>query len=159
MAAATNTIPMVDISLPNSKIESGSEPTIIKKRALETELDTNSIEKKIKIEEIKPVLMYRLTNPSKPNWSHSVYSSSLLVKNIKNTYFLEKLKVFIKEYINRNGILKNDYKGTKISQFSPEFLLLVSNYRMAYYTDTKTDNELFIEFTNIEGVIKYGKLD
>jgi len=40
-----------------------------------------------------------------------------------------------------------------------EFLILVSNYRMAYYTDTKTDNELFIEFTNIEGVIKYGKLD
>lgn len=46
-----------------------------------------------------------------------------------------------------------------MTQFSPEFLLLVSYYRMAYYTDTNTNTELWNEFTNIEGVVKYGKLD
>ena len=158
MASSTNPLQMplhLPLSLQNEdSLKPEQSVQQLNKRSLETELDTFPIEKKQKTEETKHFL-YKII---KPNYSHTVYSNSAFVKHIDNPIFIEKLKEFIILYHNRNGFVKTENKPVKICNYSSEFLLLVSYYRVAYYKDTKTNDELWSEFTNISGDIKYNKL-
>ena len=136
-----------------------------------SELDTNnnSFVKKQKIEDSK-TLLYVFENLI---YMQKIYSNSELVKKIKNPYFLNNLAKFTSKYhglpyeydINPKNRLSrttlsriNPFvinESDKITIYSPIFLKLTVDYRMAYYEDIKSNDELWIEFTKFTSEIEY----
>jgi hypothetical protein len=113
--------------------------------------DNNTITKKRKTcektcEKTDDELKWLYSNEN-PYYTHIVSSQSELVKSIKNTNFLEELIKFSKEY----------HYTKLLTKTSPDFLTLVKNFRMAYYEDTKTNDELWTEFTDFSSYVEYKK--
>ena len=129
---------------------SATTTSIPNKRPIEETKDTsvnNTITKKQKTCEKTDDELKWLYSNENPYYTHIVSSQSELVKSIKNTNFLEELINFSREY----------HYTKLLTKTSPDFLTLVKNFRMAYYEDTKTNDELWTEFTDFSSYVEYKK--
>jgi len=145
---------------PNTSVIE-TETQLAKKRPLEIEDISEDDSKDVLVFECgndfddNPPVKIFLYRQIKYHYAQFVFSKSELVKTIKNPYFLEKLICFIKIYHESNGFFRKRHRPPRIYKTSPEFLELVSHFRMAYYLNKNTDDELWYEFTSIYGEIKY----
>lgn len=114
--------------------------------------NTKPVLKKLKNEESKTYLY----NYDNLRYIQKIYSKSNLVKQIKNPYFINSLIKFATKYhclqTNPFGLNPQTYE---ITNTSFEFLQLIADYRMAYYFDNRTNDELWTEFTKFNVEIEY----
>ena len=145
MSSTTQAVPVraPDLELTFSKLTSSTT-----KRPIEETNETiDTVTKKQKTNEKTDDDLKLLYSNGNPYYTHIVSSKSKLVKSIKNTNFLEELIKFSKEY----------HYTKLLTKTSPDFLTLVKNFRMAYYEDTKTNDELWNEFTDFSSYVEYKK--
>ena len=109
--------------------------------------DNDTITKKQKTNEKTNDELKWLYSNANPYYTHIVSSKSKLVKSMENTNFLPELINFSREY----------HYTKLLTKTSPDFLSLVKNFRMAYYKDTKTNDELWTEFTDFSSYVEYKK--
>jgi len=113
----------------------------------ETNETSDTVTKKQKTNEKTDDDLKWLYSNGNPYYTHIVSSKSKLVKSIDNTNFLEELIIFSKEY----------HYTKLLTKTSPDFLSLIKNFKMAYYKDTKTNDELWTEFTDFSSYLEYKK--
>ena len=132
-----------DLELTFSKLTSSTTKRPIE----ETNETSDTVTKKQKTNEKTDDDLKWLYSNGNPYYTHIVSSKSKLVKSIDNTNFLEELIIFSKEY----------HYTKLLTKTSPDFLSLVKNFKMAYYKDTKTNDELWTEFTDFSSYLEYKK--
>jgi len=132
-----------DLELTFSKLTSSTTKRPIE----ETNETSDTVTKKQKTNEKTDDDLKWLYSNGNPYYTHIVSSKSKLVKSIDNTNFLEELIIFSKEY----------HYTKLLTKTSPDFLSLIKNFKMAYYKDTKTNDELWTEFTDFSSYLEYKK--
>ena len=145
MSSTTQAVPerAPDLELTFSKLTSSTT-----KRPIEEANETiDTVTKKQKTNEKTDDDLKWLYSNGNPYYTHIVSSKSKLVKSIDNTNFLEELIIFSKNY----------HYTKLLTKTSPDFLILVKNFKMAYYKDTKTNDELWTEFTDFSSYLEYKK--
>ena len=145
MSSTTQAVPerAPDLELTFSKLTSSTTKRPIE----ETNETSDTVTKKQKTNEKTDDDLKWLYSNGNPYYTHIVSSKSKLVKSIDNTNFLEELIIFSKEY----------HYTKLLTKTSPDFLSLVKNFKMAYYKDTKTNDELWTEFTDFSSYLEYKK--
>ena len=145
MSSTTQAVPerAPDLELTFSKLTSSTTKRPIE----ETNETSDTVTKKQKTNEKTDDDLKWLYSNGNPYYTHIVSSKSKLVKSIDNTNFLEELIIFSKEY----------HYTKLLTKTSPDFLSLIKNFKMAYYKDTKTNDELWTEFTDFSSYLEYKK--
>ena len=145
MSSTTHAVPAraPDLELTFSKLTSSTTKRPIE----ETNETSDTVTKKQKTNEKTDDDLKWLYSNGNLYYTHIVSSKSKLVKSIDNTNFLEELIIFSKEY----------HYTKLLTKTSPDFLSLVKNFKMAYYKDTKTNDELWTEFTDFSSYLEYKK--
>ena len=145
MSSTTQAVPerAPDLELTFSKLTSSTTKRPIE----ETNETSDTVTKKQKTNEKTDDDLKWLYSNGNPYYTHIVSSKSKLVKSIDNTNFLEELIIFSKNY----------HYTKLLTKTSPDFLSLVKNFKMSYYKDTKTNDELWNEFTDFSSYIEYKK--
>lgn len=145
MSSTTQAVPVraPDLELTFSKLTSSTTKRPIE----ETNETSDTVTKKQKTNEKTDDDLKWLYSNGNLYYTHIVSSKSKLVKSIDNTNFLEELIIFSKNY----------HYTKLLTKTSPDFLILVKNFKMAYYKDTKTNDELWNEFTDFSSYIEYKK--
>ena len=145
MSSTTQAVPerAPDLELTFSKLTSSTTKRPIE----ETNETSDTVTKKQKTNEKTDDDLKWLYSNGNPYYTHIVSSKSKLVKSIDNTNFIEELIIFSKEY----------HYTKLLTKTSPDFLSLVKNFKMAYYKDTKTNDELWTEFTDFSSYLEYKK--
>lgn len=145
MSSTNQAVPVraPDLELTFSKLTSSTTKRPIE----ETNETSDTVTKKQKTNEKTDDDLKLLYSNGNPYYTHIVSSKSKLVKSIDNTNFLEELIIFSKNY----------HYTKLLTKTSPDFLSLVKNFKMAYYKDTKTNDELWTEFTDFSSYLEYKK--